>query len=143
MSKPPHRRFDPDRHRRIVNDAIHQMKFVKDTKSSQHSPIDKLMHDVADVLATVHAAVRPILKAGGGFDEPAIKQIIWTHTNELLRRFSRDELEVLVCVTLCDAIMDDISANPTGSDKGPDLLSGGLGEKGIDVDVPPPNSPIE
>lgn len=140
MSK-PHRRFDPDRHRRIVNDAIYQMKFVKDAKSDLNNPMDKLMHELADVIATVHANIRSILKAGGGFDEAPLKQIIWTHSQELLHNFSKEELEVLVCWMVSDTILTDISANPTGSDKGPDLLSGGLGEKGIDVDVPPPSDP--
>lgn len=117
------RRFDPQQRKYIVQEALGKMKFVQDAKSKLNDPMEKLMHSVADIITDVHRHVRPIVKAGGAFDTAALKQIIFTTTQESIYKLSKDELEILVIIQIADCVFDDIMRAPGGGDK-PDLLSG-------------------
>ena len=116
--------MDQERKKRIVNDAISKMKFVKDAKSAANDPFNQLLDKLSHVLVDARVAVNPILKAGGGFDEPALKQIVFTTVRDnLYKKFDNDELLVLLTIMVSDNVMEDIKSNPWGNDK-PDLLSG-------------------
>ena len=115
-------RFNPEEHWKQVNNAVSNMKFVKEEEKRRHDPINKLMHDLAEVITDVHALVRPTLKAGGGFDEPALKELVFKSCLDKVVRFSKDELQILICIVIADAVMDDIKSSPSGGDN-PDLLA--------------------
>lgn len=118
------KKWDPDQRKYIVSEAIKNMKFVRDAKSSMNDPINALFDKLAHTLANVRAHVKPILKAGGGFDEPALKQMIFTFIrDELHTKYDKEEILTLLCITLSDATLDDVRSNPSGNDK-PDLLGG-------------------
>lgn len=115
----------PENRKRFVTDAVSQMKFVKDAKSRANDAFMQLLDKLAHILTDVKAHITPILKAGGGFDEPALKQMVFTFLQEEIhKKLNKDEREVLLVILLSDSTMDDIRTNPGGSDKGPDLLSG-------------------
>lgn len=116
--------MDQEKKKRIVNAAISNMKFVKDAKSAANDPFNQLLEKLSHVLVDARVAVTPILKAGGGFDEPALKQIVYTCVRDSLhKKFDSEEMHVLLTIMICDNVMEDIRSNPRGNDK-PDLLSG-------------------
>lgn len=79
----------------------------------------KLDTAVADVISTI----KPVLKAGGGFDKPALRALVFSTMMERLHGLSKDEMHAVLTSILSDRIMQDIEGRPWGSDK-PDLLSG-------------------
>jgi hypothetical protein len=117
------KRFNPEQHWKQVNDAVSKMKHVKELKGKMNDPMLRLMDALANMIVDVNLAVRPILKAGGGFDEAALKQTVFETCLDKVTVFSKDELQILICITVADAVMSDIQGNPSGNDK-PDLLSG-------------------
>ena len=114
----------PEERKRIVADSISKMKFVKDAKSAANDPFNQLLDRLSHVLVNARVAVKPILKAGGGFDEAALKQIVYTCVrDDVWKKFDKEEMHVLLTIMICDNVMEDIRSNPRGNDK-PDLLSG-------------------
>lgn len=118
------KQWDPQQRKYIVSEAIKNMKFVKDAKSAAHDPVNALMDKMAHTLADVRVHLRPILQAGGGFDEPALKQMIFTFLQEdLHRKYDEQEILTLLVILVSDEVLADVKSNPSGNDK-PDLLSG-------------------
>lgn len=125
MSKSnPGPQWDPEQRKRVVADAVNKMKFVQDAKSAANDPVNELMERLANLLVDVRVHVKPVLQAGGGFDEPALKELVSRFIFETLyKKFNKEEIHVLLTILISQETMNDIKANPFGNDN-PDLLSG-------------------
>lgn len=117
------KRFDPQQRKYIVDDAVSKMKFVQDAKSAMNDPVAQMMDKLANLLVDCRVQVKPILQAGGGFDEPALKDFVSKFIFEELHRcFSKEEQHAILTILISQDVMTDIKSNPAGNDK-PDLLS--------------------
>lgn len=125
MSKSnPGRRWDPEQRKYLVENAVNQMKFVQDAKSAMSDPVAQMMDRLSHLLVDARVHIKPVLQAGGGFDEPALKELIGKFVFEELHRvFSKEEQHAILTILLSDDILADVRNNPHGGDK-PDLLSG-------------------
>jgi predicted XRE-type DNA-binding protein len=107
---------DESRHK-MVTDAIN--KHFKDPEPRRE---EKIANDLKFLNNAVMLHIKPILKAGGGFDREALQSTIATLFQQGFEKFSKDELILMLTGYHVVIAMGIVDASPTGSS--PDLLSG-------------------
>lgn len=111
----------PEGRKRFVSDAIKNSKFA-----SQHNTnieFEEMFMQLNVCINDVQNIIKPILKAGGGFDEAALKPMIYKNLMERMDGFTKDELVAICTSVFADRLLEDVRANPRGNDN-PDLLGG-------------------
>ena len=106
--------------RRMVTDGISKLKWNKPQKLSSPEALQAKIQETAN---RVYQTIRPILKAGGGFDKPALEETLFKLHFDEYTKLSKDELLTLCSFFSTAQAMQVIDANPSGADK-PDALGG-------------------
>lgn len=91
-------------------------------ESQGDNEFNKLISCINNVIEGTYQNVVPVLKAGGGFDTEALRQLVFTNALDGVHTLSKDELQILVATAVADDVMEKISTRPWGGDK-PDKLS--------------------
>lgn len=84
--------------------------------------IDQLMYRMKSICDSTIRDITPVLKAGGGFDTQALREMVFKILAERLDNLSKDEMHSLLTILLADRLLTEIDKNPRGNDT-PDLLS--------------------
>ena len=121
MSKLPFNSGDYQNSRqKMIADGLNKLGVGK---KERHDPVSELVFKSKTLATAVQNQIKPILKAGGWKDKPALRATIATLFVQGLHEFSKEELENLCTIFHLEAMMESIEASPWGDDK-PDLLSG-------------------
>lgn len=111
----------PEEKQRIVSAGISKLRSAQPGKPS---PYDELIDKTQLVTSALREHIRPILRAGGWRDKPALRALISTLYLEAFSHFSKDELLNLCTILHMELMMETIEANPYDNECGSDALSG-------------------
>jgi hypothetical protein len=84
------------------------------TKPDEPDAYEQLIHKVEAISHSVFALITPVLKAGGGFDELALRELIYKNSLDAMTRLSRDELQVLVAISIADVVLERVKRDRYG-----------------------------
>jgi hypothetical protein len=89
------------------------------------TPMEALVEKAAQITLAMRAHIQPILESGGGHDTNALRELIMTlYVEAFHKAFDRDALVNLLAIIHTEIALENVAANPSGSPKGPDALSG-------------------
>jgi len=113
--------MDPQKRSAIIKDAMSKFKYNPKLQTKSH--LELLVEKAKRSTYKVQYDIKPILAAGGGFDKPALQDMVSHLYLEEFNQYSRDELINLVTMMHTEEMMNTIDASPFGKDT-PDQLGG-------------------